>query len=102
MTSRLPRLFVLGGLVLGLWMALLSATAFGSRSSDAVLAWVPPDRMAEVLAAAPVSLVDAGSRGFVVLRGDAPGFVSALYASGAWLVLPARRRGGCAAGLLTP
>lgn len=99
MTTRLARLFAIGILVLAVWMGALSAIAYGSQASDAVVAWAPSNRLASVLAASPVSIIDSGTKGFVVLRGNSPGFVAALYASGAWVVLPARKRGGCAAGL---
>lgn len=101
MTTSAPRLVAIGGLVLVAWMAALSAIAFGSRPSEAVVAWAPSGRMAGMLAASPVSVLNPGARGFVVLRGNSPGFVAALYASGAWVVLPARRSGGCVAGLLS-
>ena len=42
---------------------------------------------------APVGLLDAHD-GFVRVRGSEAGFVRALYANGAWLVLPASN-GGC-------
>lgn len=96
MSTEGKRLVVIGAAVLTSWMAALSALAF---MSDAVVVWAPPGSLAKVLSASPVSLVDAGARGFVVLRGSAPGFVATLYASGAWVVLPARRGGGCATGL---
>jgi hypothetical protein len=92
MSTEGKRLVVIAAAVLTGWMAVLSALAF---MSDAVVAWVPPGSLAQVLSSSPVSVVDAGARGFVVLRGSAPGFVAALYASGAWVVLPARRGGGC-------
>lgn len=93
------RLVVIGAVALTVWMAVLSALAFGS---DAVVAWAPPGSLAKVLSTSPVSVVDAGTRGFVVLRGSAPGFVAELYAGGAWVVLPARRGAGCAGGLERP
>lgn len=98
MTTKFPRLVAVGILVLVVWMAALSAIAFGSQPSEAVVAWVPSGRLASMLAESPVAVIDSGTRGFVILRGNSPGFVAALYASGAWVVLPARRRGGCAAG----
>lgn len=101
MSTEWPRLLAIGAFTLACWVAALSALAYRSRPSDEVVAWAPPGQLAQLIAASPVSVVDAGGTGFAVLRGDAPGFVARLYAGGAWLVLPARK-GGCAAGSALP
>lgn len=76
-------------------LSALIGLAWRARASEDVIVWAPQGRLAAMLSMAPVSLVDAGRAGFVVLRGDAPGFVATLYAQGAWVVLPARRGSGC-------
>lgn len=95
MSTEGSKLVGLGLLVLVSWVVVLSMLAFKAEPFEEVVAWVPPSRLAEMLSTSPVSVMDVGARGFVVLRGDSPGFVAALYASGAWMVLPARKSGGC-------
>jgi len=84
--------------VLVAWMALLLGLAHRSGPEDEVVVWAPSSRRTGMLASARVSLVNAGRSGFIIVRGNAPDFVSQLYASGAWLVIPARKGSGCIAG----
>ena len=81
-------------LALAAWFAFLGAVAFAIEPSAEVIVWAPRADMP--LAQAHVALIDAHGGGFMRLRGESPGFVRALYASGAWIVLPASR-GGCRA-----
>ena len=80
-------------LALAAWFSALAALTYAAEPRD-VVAWVPQARLAEMLSAHSISVIDAPSGGFVRLRGDTPGFARTLYASGAWMVLPAAR-GGC-------
>lgn len=98
MSTEWQKLLAVMFVVLVFWMTALSALALQSRPSDQVVVWAPPTRLEALLSASPVSVVQASSTGFVVLRGASPGFVSELYAHGAWLVLPARQAGGCVSG----
>jgi hypothetical protein len=85
--------FLLGGaLVLGVWFSLVAvATAIGepkrvvvfAPAADAIRALVRGD-----------ALILGGGNGFTIMHGRKRGFVRALYAGGAWLVLPATT-GGC-------
>jgi hypothetical protein len=77
---------------LAMWFAGLAVTQYALEPSRDVIVWAPAERLGAVLSGAPVLLLD-GSGPLVKLRGDAPGFVGSLYAGGAWLVLPAARRG---------
>jgi hypothetical protein len=83
-TSRL-----LGGaaLLLGGWLAVLALAMRLGAPAPAALVVLPPEGL---LARLPpsVALADAGPLG-VTVRSDRPGLVAALYAGGAWLVLPA-------------
>lgn len=82
---------------LGVWFVMLvGGTALLEPTQD-VLVIAPQAGTARVPSAAPVALVDAPA-GFLRVRGTEGGFVRALYAGGAWLVLPARAGGCVAAG----
>ncbi|MGH6814249.1 MAG: hypothetical protein ACREC6_00935 [Hyphomicrobiaceae bacterium] len=71
---------------------LLAIAAFVEPTRDAVVLG-PPVRTLQALAGSDTRIVDIGAVS-VFVRGMEPGFVRALYANGAWLVLPARA-GGC-------
>lgn len=92
-TGRLARFAASAVLVVCAWFALLVGAARLLEPTDEVLAHVPADRIAAVLSSVPVRALDAPA-GLLRLRGDAPGFVAALYAAGATWVIPASR-GGC-------
>lgn len=83
-------------LALAAWFSALAVVTYATEPSGEVLVWLPDARLAEALSSAPVSVLDGQRGGFLRVRGDAPGFVRTLYASGAWLVLPAGS-GGCRA-----
>lgn len=79
--------------VLTLWFVatvLLTVTFEPTRFAVVV---GPLDRSIAALAGSDTRIADAG-RVTLVVQGNDPGFVRALYANGAWLVLP-RRSGGC-------
>jgi hypothetical protein len=82
-----------GVAALSAWFFALAFLTYASEPSWEVIAWVPQARVATTLSRAPVRALDAPAGGFLRLRGDAPGFVAGLYASGAWIVLPAGRAG---------
>ena len=81
-------------LALAGWFTALAVVTYAAEPSREVLVWVPDARLAETLSSAPVSVLDGQSGGFLRVRGDTPGFVRSLYASGAWIVLPSGA-GGC-------
>ena len=83
-------------IALATWFTALAVVTYAAEPSREVLVWVPDARVAETLSSAPVSVLDGQSGGFLRVRGDTPGFVRILYASGAWMVLPAGS-GGCRA-----
>lgn len=78
------------------WFAAVTLLTYAAEPSREVIAWVPQSRIGATLSTAPVSLLDGRSSGFIRLRGETSGFVRALYASGAWMVLPVAA-GGCRA-----
>lgn len=76
--------FALGG-----WAALLIViTAIAEPSRD-VLLLGDPARTLPLLAGSDTRIVTVTAR-FAIVRGTERGFVRALYANGAWIVLPAR------------
>ena len=78
------------------WFTTLAVVTYAAEPSREVMVWVPEARLAETLSSAPVSVLGGQRGGFLRVRGDTPGFVRILYASGAWMVLPAGS-GGCRA-----
>jgi hypothetical protein len=72
--------------VLGIWMFVAGLAALAEPTST-VTAFGPQARLLRAVNAADVELVNAG-RGFMVVRGRTNGFVKALYAAGAWAVIP--------------
>lgn len=75
------------------WVALLALVALLVQPTPTVLVLgprAPTLRAADATGAAIIDLGMTATR----LRSDKPGFVRALYAAGAWLVLPAPE-GGC-------
>ena len=85
MTTR--RLLLSLGLALAGWVAVLALVMRLGGPAPAALVVLPPPGLLHRLPAA-VALADAGALGLTV-RSQAPGLVAALYAAGAWLVLPA-------------
>jgi len=92
-----PRALIrwIGGatVVLALWFAALVALTAVAEPTRAVIVFAP-DRAAMIAAvtAAKVELLEGSTR-LLNVAGTSPGFVTELYANGAWLVLPARARG---------
>lgn len=82
-------------LVAAIWFAGLAAVVVIAEPTRDVVVLGPPEISMTAVAAGPSLLLDAG-RSFVLVRGVRDGFVRELYASGAWLVLPAMS-GGCRA-----
>ena len=99
-TTERAALLATGGFALAAWFTGLAILAYALEPSPEVVAWAPHDRLATMLSAAPVSVLDGSRHGFLRLRGESPGFVRELYARGAWIVLPAGG-GGCIPRRLT-
>ena len=74
------------------WFAGLGAVARWVEPAGDVLVFVAPQRVPGLLSSAPVRAIDAPA-GVRRVRGDAPGYVRHLYASGATFVLPAAGAG---------
>jgi hypothetical protein len=92
MTIERASIAAIGGAVLTLWFgAVIAATPMLEPTRDVCV--LERGEVLDRLHQVDASIVDA-SGAFVRLRGDGPGFVGRLYATGAWLVLPAGR-GGC-------
>ena len=82
--------------VLLVWFAGLAIVAVTLEPTADVIVFAPPGTIGAVFSRASVAIVDVPG-GFLRARGIEPGFVRALYAGGAWLVLPATF-GGCRGG----
>jgi hypothetical protein len=78
---------------LTLWALLIIVVTALFEPSPDVLLIGPPDLMIRTLDGSDSRLVDAGAA-YVRVRGMERGFVRALYANGAWLIIPAGI-GGC-------
>lgn len=87
MSTTTRRLLLAAPLALGGWLAVLALVMRLGGPAPAALVVLPPEGMLARLPAA-VALADQGPFGLTV-RSEAPGLVAALYAAGAWLVLPA-------------
>lgn len=85
MTTR--RLLLGLPLLLGAWLAVLALAMRLGAPAPAALVVLPPEGFWTRLPAS-VALTDQGGLG-VTVRSEDPGLVPALYAAGAWLVLPA-------------
>jgi hypothetical protein len=85
MTTR--RVLLALALLLVGWVAVLALTMRLGAPAPAALVVLPPEGFLGRLPPS-VALADQGPFG-VTLRSDRPGLVAALYAGGAWLVLPA-------------
>jgi len=92
-TERATRFLLAAGLVLAAWFTLVAVVTVVAEPTRRVVVFaLAPDAM-HVLARSD-ALIVAGGTGFVIAQGRRPGFIGALYAGGAWLVLPASA-GGC-------
>jgi hypothetical protein len=80
-------------LALGLWFAGLVGLTILAEPTRAVIVFTP-DRhtMMATIRSTDVALLDGSDR-LLSVAGRSPGFVTKLYASGAWLVLPSRMSG---------
>lgn len=96
-TTERSTLLLAGALALAAWFAAVALLAYTVEPSPEVVAWAPPGRQAAIISAPSVSVLNGQRGGFLRLRGESPGFVRALYARGAWIVLPAAA-GGCRSG----
>ena len=76
------------------WFVGLAAITAAAASSGTVMALIPAGSESAVLESADASIV-ATAGPFLHLRSDRGGLVRSLYQSGAWLVLPVPRKGGC-------
>lgn len=92
-TTDWRSLLAAGALALVAWFAGLSVISAVFEPSREMIVLVPQARVGSVLSVAPVSVLD-GRSNVIRVRGESRGFVRSLYASGAWLVLPAMK-GGC-------
>jgi hypothetical protein len=92
-TTERSTLFFAGALALAAWFVGLALLAYEVEPSREVIAWAPQTRQAAVTSG-PIAVLNGLGSGFLHLRGQSPGFVRALYARGAWIVLPAGF-GGC-------
>ncbi|MEI7444842.1 MAG: hypothetical protein WCK28_08135 [Burkholderiales bacterium] len=84
------------GMVLAAWFGGMAAVARWIEPTVEAIVLVEPARVADLASRAPVTVLDAPP-GALRVRGDGPGYVAALYALGARLVLPAAG-GGCRGG----
>jgi hypothetical protein len=83
------------GLTLAAWLALVAViTVVAEPMRDAVVFGAPEQTLA-LLTGSDTRIVDVQPT-YLVVRGVERGFVRALYANGAWIVLPARS-GSCLA-----
>lgn len=80
-------------LVMALWFAGLAAVVLIGEPTRGVIV-LAPSQTAFRAALSSSALLVGGGNGYVIAFGRHDGFVRELYASGAWLVLPALR-GGC-------
>ena len=86
---------IAGGALLIWFVGVAAMTAFVEPTAE-VIVLAPATKAAALLSNARVAILD-NPGGFLLVRGESPGFVQGLYASGAWLVLPATS-GGCRGG----
>ena len=91
---RIVRAAALVALVLGVWTAILLAMPFVGPTGREVAVIGDGNRAVRIVAAAGGQVVEA-RRGATLARSDGPGFVRALYAAGAPLVIEGRIAGGC-------
>jgi hypothetical protein len=83
--------------VLLIWL-LVAGFAALAEPADTVTIFGPQAELTRAVAGTDVQLINAG-RGFMIVRGQSSGFVRALYAGGAWAVLPGGIGACGAAGL---
>lgn len=76
------------------WFAGTVTLTFFAEPTESVLVLGPAKGKTKAIIAADAYLMGAVGP-FLLLRTNHRGSVRQIYASGAWLVLPARRSGGC-------
>ena len=74
-------------LVTATWFAGLASATLVAEPTDSVAVFGPEQSTLRAVVRGDALMVDGGS-GYIIARGQHPGFVRALYAGGAWLVLP--------------
>lgn len=77
------------------WIATLPVIALVAEPTPDAIVFAPPHKLMGLLDGSDTRIVELNST-YMVVRGTERGFIRALYANGAWLVLPARE-GGCIA-----
>ena len=92
--SRVARSILLAVLVLGIWALILVAMPFVGSAGRTVAVVGDSARAVRAIRAAGGDVVEV-RRGATLARSPHPGFVRALYAAGAPLVIEGRIAAGC-------
>lgn len=92
--ARIARTFALVALVFGVWTLVMIAMPFVGPAGRDVAVIGDSAHATRIIAAAGGRIVEP-RRGATLARSDAPGFVAALYAAGAPLVIEGRIAAGC-------
>jgi hypothetical protein len=87
------RFLLASGAVLAAWFSMVAVATVVAEPTRRVVVFAPAADAVRALARGD-ALILGGGTGFTIMHGSKPGFVKALYAGGAWLVLPASA-GGC-------
>ena len=91
--GRAARFVGAGMFVTTIWFTGLAIATLVAEPTRSVVAFGPMASTLRALVGGDALMVDGGN-GYMIVRGQHAGFVRALYAGGAWLVLPVTR-GGC-------
>jgi hypothetical protein len=91
--GRAARFAGAGIFVTTIWFAGLAIATLVAEPTRNVVVFGPVASTLHALVAGDAQMVDGGN-GYMIVRGQHAGFVRALYAGGAWLVLPVTS-GGC-------
>ena len=94
MTQQILRAIALVALVMGVWLIIMMAMPFLGPGGRDVAVVGNEARALKAIIAAGGRVVDV-RHGATLARSDRPGFVLALYASGAPLVIEGRIAAGC-------
>lgn len=82
--------------VVAIFISTLTADARSQEVAVIAPVWADAAEAAEIVARSGGSIVaSAGLANVIIARSDHPDFISALYHSGAWLVLDAVKLRGC-------
>jgi hypothetical protein len=87
------RFFLAASVVLAVWFSMVALATLVAEPTRSVVVFAPAPDALRALAHSDALIVGGGT-GYVIAQGQYAGFVRALYAGGAWLVLPALT-GGC-------